>query len=182
MSTHHFPTRAAGFMAERDGVASSEELLELGLTADQRDYQVRSGVLVVRHVGVYRHAAHPATFRGEVRAAILAAPAMSFVSGPSLMRLRGVRGWWDPTPEVTTVGTQPCSLAGVRVRRLDGIYADDGEWRFGLPLLSMELGLVLLGAVVSRSKVLSAVHDARRLGLVSRESLELVAERYGGRG
>jgi len=173
----------ASWAGDRLGVAGRRELLRIGVTPDEIEYRVTDGTLIPLHEGVYRHAGSPASFEGAVRAAVLGAePDLALASGPSSMRLYGIRGVWSESVEVMVAGSRRHLLEGVRLRRLDQIDALDISTRLGIPVLSAPLALLLLGATESERKVETAVHDAVHLGLVTRSSLFAVLDRYAARG
>lgn len=153
-----------------------------GVAESARKRRLEAGVLLRRHEGVYRHAAHPPTFEGELLAATLAVNGVAAASGPSEMRLYGVRGAWSDVPEITVVGTALPTLEGVRVRRLDRIDPGDVHRRAGVPVLAPPLGLLLLGASAPPWKVETAVHDMVFQGFTTRARLIDALARYGGHG
>jgi very-short-patch-repair endonuclease len=170
-------------MGDRFGVADRAELLDVGATEDQIDYRVWDRTLLTIHLGVYRHAAAPVSWEGTLRAATLAAGSrLGLASGPSAMRLYGIRGTWSAQPEIIVPGTQRFELEGVHVRRIDQIDLLDMAAYLGIPVLSAPLALLLVGAGASERKVESAVHDAVHLGLTNRDELLEVLDRYAGRG
>jgi very-short-patch-repair endonuclease len=173
----------ASWAGDRLGIASRDELLAQGLTADQIDYRVWDRTLLTIHDGVYRHAAAPRSWMADLRAATLATEReLGLVAGASSMRLFGIRGVWESLPEILVAGRHLPDLRGVRIRRIDQIDALDIDHRFGIPVVSMPLALLLLGATHSERKVETAIHDAVHLGLTSRAELEAVLDRYAARG
>jgi len=171
--------RAAG--AQR-GYLTTADCDRLGASDAARKRRIDAGLLLPRHEGVYRHAAHPPTFEGELLAATMAAGPLAGASGPSAMRLFDVRGVWFPTPEITVLGTDLPILDGVHVRRIDRLDPRDLHHRHGVPVLAPPLALLLLGASASRWKVQTAVHDMVFQGFTTRGQLIDVLVRYGGRG
>ena len=172
----------AHWAADHFGVISLPEAEDLGVSYDEIRHYKRDVVLRRRHRGVYFHAAAPPTFEGELRAAVLAAGCPAWASGPSAMRLFGIRGEWSDVPEITVLGTEFHELQGVHVRRIDRLDpADCGMW-FGIPVLTPPLALLGLGATYSERKVETAIHDAVHLKLTTRVKLLDVLQRYGGRG
>ena len=173
----------ASWAGDHLGIASLRELRDLGLTDDQIEYRVWDRTLLVVHERVYRHAGSPMAWEGTVRAAVLGAdPDLALASGPSSMKLYGIRGVWSERPEVMVAGSRRHLLEGVRLRRLDQIDALDISIRLGIPVLSAPLALLLLGATESERKVETAVHDAVHLGLATRADLFAVLDRYAARG
>jgi very-short-patch-repair endonuclease len=170
-------------MGDRYGVADRPELRAIGVSDEQIDYRVAESTLLPIHDSVYRHAAAPWTLEGALRAAVLAArPDIALVSGPSAMRLYGVRGVWDDVPEIIVAGDHRHLLRGVNVRRIDQIDALDIGMHLGIPALSVSLALLLLGATESERKVETAMHDAVYLRLTTRPELVAVLDRYAARG
>ncbi|MGH9138412.1 MAG: hypothetical protein ACRD0G_15445, partial [Acidimicrobiales bacterium] len=150
---------------DRLGIISLDECRDLGASWDFVKRRLCSGLLTQLHLGVYRHAAAPESFEGNLRAAVLAAGPEAWASGPSAMRLYGIRGEWSETPEVTVLGAETHLLDGVRVRRIDRIDERDVTRRFGIPVLAPPLALLLLGSTASERKVETAVHDTVHLRL-----------------
>lgn len=175
--------RLARFCRDHLGIVDRGECATLGLGPRSVDRRLRAGILDLAHPGVYRHAAVPATFEGDVLAAIKAAgPGTAAASGPSAMRLYGARGEWDDRPEITIVGTEHLQLAGTRVRRIDALRPGDIHHRFGIPVLAPPVALLLLGASVPAHKVATAVHDLVFQRLTTRAKLLDALVAYGGRG
>jgi hypothetical protein len=171
----------ASYSGDHLGVLTRDDCRRLGATDRAIDGRI-GGVLVPVHWGVFRHAAAPPTFEGTLRAAVLAGGATALASGPSAMRLYGIRGRWDDTPEVTIVGTDNVSLRGVRVRRIDRLDPSHVHRRFGIPVLAPPVALLLLGAVVPPGRVESAVHDMVFQRFTTRAGLLDALATYGGRG
>ena len=173
----------ATWTGDRLGIASRSELTRLGLTDDQIDYRVWDRTLLTVHDGVYRHCAAPVSWEARARAAVLGAePELALASGPSAMRLYGIRGVWLDAPEILIAGSRRHLLQGVNVRRIDQIDALDIDHRFGIPVVSLPLALLLLGATHSERKVETAMHDAVHLRLTCEAELEAVLDRYAARG
>src|SRR5262245_22579678 len=107
----------ASWAGDRLGIAGRRELLAQGLTADQIEYRVWDHTLLTIHDGVYRHAAAPRSWMGDLRAATLAAEReLGLVAGSSAMRLYGIRGVWDAVPEILVAGRHLPDLRDVRIR------------------------------------------------------------------
>lgn len=172
----------ARYAADRFGVVTRAECLAFGMTPDRIAARTAAGLLVPVHRGVYRHAAAPASFEGDVRAAVLGAGPTGAASGPSAMRLFGIRGEWSADPEVTVVGSALPDLDGVHVRRIDHLRAGDVHRRFGIPVLAPPLALLLLGATEPPGRVENAAHDLVFLRLTTRAKLLEALVAYGGRG
>lgn len=147
-----------------------------------RKRRLEAGLLIRRHESVYRHAAHPPTFEGELLAATMAANVVSAASGPSAMRLYDVRGTWSDLPEITVLGSQLPLLDGVHVRRIDRLDHGDIHWRCGIPVLAPPLALLLLGASEPEWKVGTAVHDMVFQRFTTYLRLIDALVRYGGKG
>jgi len=174
--------RLARFCADHLGVIDRAECAALGIDERAIDRRIRAGVLDVVHPGVYRHAASLDTPEGRILAAVKAAGPAAAASGPSAMRLYGVRGEWDERPEITLLGTEHLALNGVRVRRIDRLRPGDVHRRFGVPVLAPPVALLLLGASVPRDKVVTAVHDMVFQRFTTGTRLLDALDVYGGRG
>ncbi|MGH9186568.1 MAG: DUF559 domain-containing protein, partial [Acidimicrobiales bacterium] len=157
-------------------------LIGLGCSERQRRNRVMDGRLVPLQESVYRVAAAPLCWEGELRAALLAAGPGAYASHHSAMRLLGLRGLWDEVPEITIVGTRQPLLRAVRVHRIDRLASQDRMFRFGMPCLAPPLALLTLGARASLRAVTNAVHDAVYLRRTTDDRLEEVLLRMGGRG
>jgi very-short-patch-repair endonuclease len=168
--------------ADNLGVASDDELRALGMTPTQIDRRVIQRRLIPVHRGVYRIAGAPVTSEGLLRAAVLAAGDPAFASHHGVMRTFGIRGSWDPIPEITIVGTRLPVLAGVRVHRIDRLDPWDTTSRGGTPCLSMPVALLTLGARATQRAVTNATHDAIYRRLTTPARLDEVLHRLGGPG
>lgn len=174
--------RLARWFAANQGIITTAIAADLDIGEDALLRRHRAGLLVREHHGVYRSATVPASPETRIRAAVEAAGAGAFVSGHSLMRVFDARGEWSDTPEITLLGTEHLELEGVRIRRIDRIQPYDIGRRHGMPILSVPLGLLTLGASASPWKVQTAVHDLVFQRHTARPLLIRAVKDYGGRG
>lgn len=168
--------------AGQHGAVSLAQLRAAGLSDDAVRARVSSRRLRIVHPGVYRVAAAPPSWEGALLAATLAAGPAAFASHHSFARLFGLRGTYGERPEIVVAGTACPTLRGVRIHRIDRIDRIDVTRRFGIPVLGVPLGLLLLGSRVSERALHNAVHDALFLKLTTRARLQEILRAYGGRG
>lgn len=114
MKADVFASRVA---AERHGVITLEQALEVGLTQDQVDVRVRSGRWQRLHLGVYALAGAPRTWEQRVVAAVLRAGVGAVASHLCAAALHAYPDSVRDMIEVAAApGTQP-RIPGVRVHR-----------------------------------------------------------------
>ena len=178
----HIDATIGAFAAQNHGVITLDDGLDLGVSLDQIRERVKSGRLIPLHERVYRAAGAPATWHGELLAAVRAAGPAAYASHHSFALLFDLRGTYSTRPEITVVGTQLPILRGVRVHRIDRLAKVDTTRRAGIPCLAPPLGLLLLGGRLPEVALHNAVHDAVHQRYTTVVKLQEVWNAYGGRG
>jgi very-short-patch-repair endonuclease len=163
---HALEAAAFNLAAQQHGVITRAQLLAGGLTRDSVDHLVASGVLVVRHPGVYRVVAVPLTWHVILSAAVLAGGPNALASHRAAAHLWRLRGCGPAPPELLAPPERRIRLPGVITHRSDTIGPADRAIHDGIAVTSVARTLVDLGAVAPRL-VESALEDARFQGLVS---------------
>ena len=134
---------------KQHGLATREQLRQLGMSDDGIDNRIEAGLLRrTPFRGVLHHAATPFTERTRLLAPILAVgpnAAASHRSSAVLHRYDGIRRF---RPEITVCDTTMPKLAGVTVHRTDTLDAIDrcvidGVPATGGPRTCLDLGAVL---------------------------------------
>jgi hypothetical protein len=109
--------RVAAWLSRNHAVIARSEALRLGMSASQVDRQVRSGLWVHEHRGVYRLAASPPTIMGSLKAALLAAGPSAYVSHRSAAWLHGVVEAAPAMPHISVPSDRRIALEGIRATR-----------------------------------------------------------------
>lgn len=150
-------------MARQFGVITRAGLRSAGLTGNQIDRRLRSGLLVVLHPGVYRHAAVARGRRGSLLAAAFAAGPAAVVSHRSAAWLHGLRDRPGAPPEVLVPGDGHVRVRGAVVHRSDTLDLADFSTLEGIPVTAVPRTLLDEGAVLPRFR-LEADLEAALLG------------------
>jgi hypothetical protein len=164
------------------GVASEEQLAELGLTRHQIAYLVSSKQLSIEHHGVYRLAAFDSTFESQCLAATLADDEVA-ISHQSAGRLLGLREMQTARLHVTVSHHRhPFASGNVKVHR--SMIVDD-HWRKrpdGIRTTSPARTLFDLAGSMSDLRLESVLEHALRLDVVTLPELWAVARTMASRG
>jgi very-short-patch-repair endonuclease len=158
--------RLAAFVADRDGIVTTAELRELGLSDGAICHRARSGRLHRLHTGVYA-VGHPAIReRGRWRAAVAACGDRALLSHRA-----GARLWELPVPpgpgvEVTVPGSGRRRRPGIRIHRSASLGAADRAEVDGIPVTSVARTLLDLAGVLDPHELERAVIAAERKGLL----------------
>lgn len=140
------------------GVVTRRELLRAGLSTDQVDHRLRSGVLLAEHAGVYRVGHRAPSVEADYLAAVRACGDGALLSGRAAGHLLGLLKGPPPAPEVTAPTER--RLQGIRTRRSPAICAGDGiVWR-GVPVTSVPRTLVDAAAELDSDELARACHEA----------------------
>jgi hypothetical protein len=168
--------------ARQLGLATREQLRDVGLTDRQVDLRIDAGVLRIIHERVLHHTAWPFTHETRLLAAALACGPTAVLSHRSAAVLHGFEGVLRVRPELTVVGTMRPKLRDVTLHRTDTLDAIDRTTVGVLPVTSRARTLLDLGAVVPFEVVYEAVHAAFVDKLITHRELLSVLDRVGKRG
>ena len=165
------------------GLLTQDQLDALGVSRQQRRGLVARGVLDPMGAGVWRHAAHPTSWRQRVLAAVLAAgegAVASHLAAAVLWRFDGV----DPGVLDVTVprGRRPRTVRA-RVHSSNRLGPADISRRDGIPCTSAACTLLDIAAVLDTRRLEAAIDGAERDGTVWRPQLRwfLGRQRQPGR-
>ena len=172
--------RVEAFCATRYGILSRREATQRGMTHDQVDRRVASGRWIRLDPGVYRLSGVPATWHGDLLAALLWAGPGSMASHRSSARLWRMEGFEEVPVEILTRSGH--RRTGMIVHRLRPGDRPAGRRIDGIPTTSADRTLLDLAAVVDGARVGLAVDDALRRRLVTLPRLRHLLEREGGPG
>jgi hypothetical protein len=140
------------------GVISRKDAVADGLSYRQVQRRVQSGLWIVVHPGVYRHAAHPVTPEQQILAAVLAAGPGAVASHQAAAYLWNLLEWSEARSRPAVTVVRPSNPRGRgfdvhrastfdwgRVRLWKGIECTDPLWCLA------DLGAVVEGALLDRA-------------------------------
>jgi very-short-patch-repair endonuclease len=168
-----------GRIADRQrGLVTREQLLQIGLSAKEIHGRCRRGSLRVLHRGVYAvgHVALPPYAR-ELAAVLTCGP-QAFLSHDAAAALWGMQQTTSDEIDVTVVGRNPGTRAGVRIHRVTRLDRGDRSVRDGIPLTSPGRTLVDLAGVLTARQLERAFDEGRSKGVISPKALAAALERY----
>jgi very-short-patch-repair endonuclease len=167
--------------ATQQGLLTSSDLLELGVTEAERATLVSKGCLQRCRRGLFVLAGTPVTWEHEIMRACLSAARRGVASHRTALRL------WDlwrfgRVIDVTVRGLAAPHVDGAVVHRTWDLEPDDVTWVNGIPVTSVPRTLVDAGVYLSKRRVEDLVDGAIGTGLVSVADIRRFRERVGRHG
>lgn len=165
--------------ASQHGVATRAQLLRRGVTANTIDGMIRAGRVVVLWRGVYQIGPLPAERATEAAAALACGPE-SRISHAAAAAMQGVldRPRAHPTVEVTVPRRKRRRLRGVRIHRRRDVWADEVAIHEGIPVTTPARTLLDIAETLPSREVEQALARGLRMGLVTRQDVQLMLERH----
>ena len=153
------------------GLLTSTQLDALGVTRQRRRTMVTAGVLEPVAVGVWRHVAHPRSWRQQLLAAVMAAGIDAVASHRAAAALWRFDGVGPGALDVTVpAGRRPRDVPG-RLHRTRDIGPADVSSRGPIPCTSPARTLVDLAAEVDDRALEATLDGAERDGTIWRPQL-----------
>jgi predicted transcriptional regulator of viral defense system len=180
---HRFHPDVLALVGRQHGVASSEQLQELGLTETQVGRMVNAKQLAVVHRAVYRLAGMPVSFESECVAVSLADSEIR-ISHQTAARLYGLRQMASARIHATVShDRRPVVTDTVFVHRSRSFDVADSKLRDDrIRVTTPARTLVDLAATVGHQRLESALEHALHLRLVTIDELGETTERLAARG
>jgi hypothetical protein len=174
--------RIVGRLASRShGVVAREQLLAAGLSRHEIADRLRTGALLREYRGVYRVGHRAPSIEARYLAAVLACGDGALLSGRAAAHLWGLTSGAAPPPEVTTRTER--RIAGVVSQRARMFDPADATTCRGIPITTVPLTLVALGARLGSEDLARACHEAGvRHGTTPRQVDAVLARRPNARG
>jgi very-short-patch-repair endonuclease len=170
------------FAAEHDGVFTLEHARQFGVTDRQIDRRLHQAWHHL-HVGVYRIAGAPPTWKGQLRAACWSTEGLVAVSHRSAAALYELPGGRTDVAEITCARWLRAREPGVVVHESRRLAANDIGSLDGIPVVTPERLLFDLASWRPNANYLEmVVHAARRKRLITYESAQSTFERHARRG
>jgi Transcriptional regulator, AbiEi antitoxin len=166
----------AGLASRSHGVVTRQELLRAGVTRNEVDHRVGSGLLIVQHRGVYRVGHRAPSVEARYLAAVKACgegALLGALAGSWLWRL--VRGLAPPAEVISLRERRPRGVTVQRRRRID---RRDRTVHRGIPLLTVPASLVALASLLPVDELARAVHEADVRYDITAAHLEAALERH----
>lgn len=153
--------RAAVVLAAQHALITSPQALEVGINRQRCVDLVRRGIWERIDRGIYGPAGTPLTWRRQVMAAALIAPAGSLVSHRCAACLLGVGGLEAPTPEVTIPRGANLRRSWIITHESTDIELADRRLIDGIPVTGPRRLAMDLGGVVSEARYRHTVRELR---------------------
>jgi predicted transcriptional regulator of viral defense system len=158
--------------ARAEGIISTRELLDAGLTSTAIRHRRAHGWLIRRHRGVYLVGAVAGPLATEV-AALRACGERAVLSLGSAAALWRIRARVDGPIDVSVVGGDPRSRPGIRVHNVRSLESTTHR---GVAVSTPARTLLDLATVTSADDLARAVEEARVLRLVTDAGLRALLE------
>jgi hypothetical protein len=149
-------------MRRQHGLATVEQLRNLGVTRQMVRTRLASGLWVKADSAVIRLAPMPVTWEGEVLARVLAAGPGAMASHRTAGALWGLDGRRRGVAEVTIPRGRTHRRSGVRVHESGDLHLVTPASCSGIPTTPVARTILDLGAVVPVEEVQLAIDSARR--------------------
>jgi very-short-patch-repair endonuclease len=170
------------YAAAHDAVFCIADASRAGLSKSQIRYRAANAWERI-HDGVFRMPGAAPSWKGDLRAAVLAAGDGAAISHRSAAALWELPGGSREIVELTTVRWERAVRPGLVVHESRRLSADDIREVDGIPTTSPELLLLqLAGMRRSADFIEMVIHAARRKRLITYESARRTFERHAFRG
>jgi very-short-patch-repair endonuclease len=173
-ATDEIDRRIVARAAEAEGIVTTADLLDAGLSRNAIVTRTRHGWLIRRHRGVFLVGAVAGPLAAEV-AAVRACGGRAVLSHGAGSALWRVRARVDGPIEVTVAGGEVRSRPGIRVHNVT--YVESTVHR-GIPVTTPARTLLDLAAVVTADDLARAVEEARVLRLVTDADLRAILDSH----
>jgi hypothetical protein len=172
----------AALAASQHGVFATRHVTELGFTDDERQGRLDSGRWDLLYDGVYRMGGAPRTWRGDVLAACLAAPAMGAASHCSAASLAGLPSGRTDTVEIICERWRRTRNDGLVVHESLVLAPEDLDEIERIPCTSVARTLFDLARKLTVVMLDANIDSALRRDLVTVAELQSAAARLATKG
>jgi predicted transcriptional regulator of viral defense system len=180
---HRSPDQALALLAEQHhGIFATQHVKAVGMSKRDADWRVASGVWIVLHRGVYRHAGTPLSWRGKLLAACWAGGMRAAASHRSAAELWELPGRRIDMVEIMCPRWRRARHDGLIVHETKVLTALDITAVDGIPVTTVNRTLLDLGAVCAPATVERALENALRRDLTTLKSLKPMLARLGRQG
>jgi very-short-patch-repair endonuclease len=163
----------------QDGVISLPQLFRLGFTYEEVRRRVERGVLHPVHRGVYAVGHAKLTWRGRLRAALMACGETAFLSGRTAAAEYGLRAPNPHAIEVTVIADHTPRHKGLIVHRTSKTpHRSEVQNRYGLMIASVPRVMVELAPRETPPEQLRLITEAVRKGSLSFAAMEEALARH----
>jgi len=167
--------------ATQQGLLTSTDLVELGVTEGERATLVAKGFLLRCRRGLFVLAGTPVTWEHEIMRACLSAARRGVASHRTALRLWDLRRF-DRVIDVTVRGLAAPRVDGAVMHRTWDLEPEDVTWVNQVPVTTVTRTLIDAGVHFSKRQVENFVDGAIGTGLVSVADLRNFRERVGRHG
>jgi very-short-patch-repair endonuclease len=180
--TSHPDTKLANLAVMQHGVFCIEDARSASMTAQQIRHRATHRWVRI-HDGVYRAGGAPATWRGNLLAATMAAGAGAAISHRAAAALYGLPGGRDDLVELTCVRWKRTVEPGLVVHESRRLDPRDIQLVDGIPVTRPERVILDIASCFPHANYLEyVVQAARRKRLVTFESTREMFDRHARRG
>lgn len=172
----------ARLAAMRRGAFTHADVRAAGISDEALHRRTASGLVIVEHDGVYRHAAVPYTVELRRRLALLACGPDSFLSHQTAAAVLGWSGVRSVRPDVTSPHLDRPEVARVNVHRTRRFHPNDVRVIDGMRVSSPGRTALEICAVMPYHLASEVITDAVLAKRLSVTDLAVTLDRTGGRG
>ena len=162
------------------GIITRAQAIECGLSHQQIDRRIRSGLFEVEHRGVFRLNAVAATWHSKLLAAVLATGGIA--SHRSATALWGLERFRNPPAEVTIPVSRSSSVRGVRLHQTTQWDRRAPTTRAGIVVTGVNRTILDAGAVASMRTVELLAESAIRQRMTTWPQLLECLRRHSRKG
>jgi len=164
------------------GIFAAHHLRDLAVTRDERAWRLGEGRWIELHLGVYRIAGAPGSWRGALLAACWAGGTRAVASHRSAAALHDLPGRATAAAEITCPRWRRTQHQGLVVHESCALGERDTTVVDGIPVTTVERTIFDLAAVCGRLTVDLAIDNALRRNLATFDSMVAVLRRVGKQG
>jgi hypothetical protein len=180
--TDNLDIRVAEFASSHHGLVHREFLTSIDTTKHEVSWRIESGRWQRLYDEVFLVAGAPRTWRCDVLAACWAGGLGAAASHRTAAELHGLPGGTTDIVEITCPRWRRTQEAGLVVHESKALDSVDCTVVDNIPTTSVELTLLMLGAVCAPLVVEMALDNALRRERVTYQSIRALLDRLGRRG
>jgi very-short-patch-repair endonuclease len=174
---HGVERAIARVAARQDNVITHDQLFEAGLGRGAIARRLQARTMQSMHRGVYLLGAAPPTPMARARAAVMACGEGAVLSHRSAAEMLGLLAQSDRAIEVTVVGRNPGSHAGIKLHRPRALARHDVTDMRGIPVTTVARTICDLAATEPANEVEHAYQEALYRRIVTDRRMAAILDR-----